>query len=53
MLAATPPTFRPVGQYEVGRGYAYGGGTGDANFVSGNQPPRRGGLFRGLFGGGR
>ncbi|HEY2157920.1 MAG TPA: hypothetical protein VGH33_19985 [Isosphaeraceae bacterium] len=53
MLAATAPTFRPVGEYEAGRaGYAFGG-NGNSSFASGNQPPRRGGLFRGLFGGGR
>jgi hypothetical protein len=48
MLAATPPTFQPVAQYETGRvGFARGG-EGDGSFVSG-PPPRRGGLFGGIF----
>jgi hypothetical protein len=44
-LARTPPTFRPVGAYEAGRGPLFArGGDGDLP----NQPRR--GLFRGLFG---
>jgi hypothetical protein len=52
MLAATAPTFRPVGEYEPRGGYAFGGNA-SSSFASGNQPPRRGGFFRGFFGGGR
>ena len=46
-LTSTPPNFRPVGSYEAGRPLFAGNTDAD-----GNQP-RRGGLFRGLFGGGR
>jgi hypothetical protein len=47
LLAATAPTFQPVASYEAGRqGYRFGQGNG--NFVSG-PPPRRGGLFGGIF----
>ncbi len=48
MLGATAPAFQPVASYEAGRpGYGFGR-AGNGNFVSG-PPPRRGGLFGGMF----
>lgn len=49
-----PPQFRPVGSYEAGRPTIFanreGGVFGGGSDLNGNAPPRRGGLFRGLFG---
>jgi hypothetical protein len=47
-LSSTPPTFRPVGNYEAGRAPMFA-----RNGADGMSPPRRGGLFRFFGGGGR
>ncbi len=51
-FSSGPPTFRPVGTYEAGRPALFSR-RNDTEPVNSSIPPRRGGLFRTLFGGGR
>lgn len=55
--SGSPPQFRAVGSYESGRPmFADRGGFlgyGGNNAIANGAPPRRGGFFRGMFGGNR